>query len=129
MLLRLYYLHEKSPKKCRELHDIVSDLKQCLQFQDGGVKPITASGSRWVSQKVAALKRILSKYGAYTNHLAALSEDVSVKSSDCAKLKGYYNKWTEGKYLYCAVFVDILMPCSIPYSLIFLWVNIFVVCS
>ena len=114
MLLRLYYLYEKSPKKCRELHDIVSDLKQCLQFQDSGVKPIRASGSRWVSHKVAALKRVLSKYGAYTNHLAALSEDPSVKSSDRAKLKGYYNKWTEGKYLIgCAVFVDILMPCSI----------------
>ena len=27
MLLRLYYLYEKSPKKCRELEDIVADLK------------------------------------------------------------------------------------------------------
>uniref|UniRef100_A0A1X7UYF8 DUF4371 domain-containing protein n=1 Tax=Amphimedon queenslandica TaxID=400682 RepID=A0A1X7UYF8_AMPQE len=79
MLLGLYYLYEKSSKKCRELHDIFSDLKQCLQFQDG-VKPIRASGLSWVSDKVAALKRLLSKYGAYTNHLAALYEDVSVKT-------------------------------------------------
>ena len=28
MLLRLYYLYEKSPKKCRELEDVVSELKE-----------------------------------------------------------------------------------------------------
>ena len=37
MLLRLYYLSEKSPKKCRELEEIVNDLKECLQFEDDGV--------------------------------------------------------------------------------------------
>ena len=114
MLMRLYYLYEKSPKKLRELEEIVNDLKQCLEFGEGGNKPIRASGSRWISHKVNALKRILSKYGAYTNHLAALSEDPAVKSVDRAKLKGYYLKWTEGKYLLgCAVFVDLLTPCSI----------------
>ena len=40
MLLRLYYLYEKSPKKCRELEEVVSDLKQCLQFDDGDDKPV-----------------------------------------------------------------------------------------
>ena len=59
-------------------------------------------------------KHVLSRYGAYTNHLAALSEDSSVKSTDRAKLRGYNMKWTEGKYfLVCAVFVDLLVPCSI----------------
>uniref|UniRef100_A0A1X7UJN0 DUF4371 domain-containing protein n=1 Tax=Amphimedon queenslandica TaxID=400682 RepID=A0A1X7UJN0_AMPQE len=29
MLLGFYYLYEKSSKKCRELHDIFSDLKKC----------------------------------------------------------------------------------------------------
>ena len=87
MLLRLYYLYEKSPRKCRELEEIISDLKECLQFQDGGVKPIRASGSRWISHKLAALKRVLSKYGAYTHHLAALSKDSSLKSSDRASSK------------------------------------------
>lgn len=29
LLLRLYYLYEKSPKKCCELEDVVSDLKGC----------------------------------------------------------------------------------------------------
>ena len=30
MLLRLYYLYEKSPKKCRELSDLIDDLKEIL---------------------------------------------------------------------------------------------------
>ena len=31
---------EKSPKKSKELEEIVNDLKECLQLQDGGVKPV-----------------------------------------------------------------------------------------
>ena len=114
LLLRLYYLYEKSPKKCRELEDVISDLKECFSFDDAGVKPVRASGSRWVSHKLSAMKRILSKYGAYTSHIAALSVDKSINSTDRAKLKGYYNKWTEAKYIMgCSLFVDLLTPCGI----------------
>ncbi len=57
---------------------------------------------------------VLSKFGAYTNHVAALSEDSSVKSTDRAKLKGYYSKWVDAKYLLgCALLVDLLTPCAI----------------
>ena len=93
MLLRLYYLYEKSPKKCRELEDIISDLKQYISFDGAGMKPLRASGSRWVSHKLSAMKRVLSKYGAYTAHLVALPEDSSVRSADRAKLRGYSRKW------------------------------------
>ncbi len=114
LLLRIYYLYEKSPKKCRELEDIITDLRECLSFDDAGIKPVRASGSRWVAHKLNAMRRVLSKFGAYTNHIAALSEDSSVKSTDRAKLRGYYSKWTEAKYLLgCALFVDLLTPCAI----------------
>ena len=86
LLLRLYYLYEKSLKKCKELEDIVTDLKECLSFDDAGIKPVRASGSRWVAHKLNAMKQIVSRFGAYTNHIAALSEDRSVKSADRAKL-------------------------------------------
>ena len=60
------------------------------------------------------MKRVLSKYGAYTSHIAALSEDPTVKSTDKAKLKGYYRQWINSKYLLgCALFVDLLTPCTI----------------
>ena len=112
MLLRLYYIYEKSPRKSRELEEIIGDLRGCLTFDDTGVRPVQASGTRWVSHKVEAMKRVLSKFGAYTSHLAALSEDTTVR--DRAKLKGFFTKWTDAKYLLgCAVFVDVLTPCAI----------------
>ena len=48
MLLRLYLIYENSPKKCRQLEEICSNLKQCLTIdpEDGGVTPVRASGSR-----------------------------------------------------------------------------------
>ena len=114
MLLRLYLLYENSPKKCRQLEDIVVELKECLSIEDGGTRPIRASGSRWISHKWNAMKCVLSKYGAYTSHLAALSEDPTVKSADKAKLKGYYRQWINAKYLLgCALFLNLLNPCTI----------------
>ena len=52
MLLRLYYLYKKSPKRCRKLDDVITDLKECLCFDNAGVKPVCASGSWWVTHKL-----------------------------------------------------------------------------
>ena len=44
-------------------------------------------------------------------HFAALAEGRSLKPADRAKLKDYYNKWTDAKYLFgCAPFVNLLKP-------------------
>ena len=68
-------------------------MKEFLQIDDlhkaEGVRPIRATGTRWISHKLSTMKRILSNYGAYTNHLATLSQDTSVKAVNQAKLKGY----------------------------------------
>ena len=42
----------KGHQKCRELDEIIVDLKECFSFDDGGVKPVRASGSRWVTHKL-----------------------------------------------------------------------------
>jgi len=44
MLLRLYYIYERSLKKCCELKDIVTDLQQFLTFTDDGIKPVVQGG-------------------------------------------------------------------------------------
>ena len=44
------------------------------------------NGSRWVTHKLNAMRRVLSKFGAYTNHLTSLSQESSVRSSDQEKL-------------------------------------------
>ena len=112
MLLNLYLLYSKSPKKCRQLEEVIADLKECFALVDGGSKPIRACGSRWIGHKWNAMKRVLARYGAYTNHLSAMSEDRSFKSMDRAKILGYYRQRTNAKYILgCAVFIDLLTPC------------------
>ena len=113
-MLHLYYIYEKSPKKCRELKEIITYLRQFLKFNDAGMKPIRASGSCWISHKLSAMKRILSKFGAYSRHLIALAEDTSVKAFDRAKLRGFSIKWSDAKYILgCAFFSDLLHPCAV----------------
>ena len=55
---------------------MISDLKEGLCFDNAGVKPVRASGSRWVAHKLAAMKRVLSKFGCYTGRLATLQRTV-----------------------------------------------------
>ena len=112
MLLRLYYIYEKSPKKCRELEEVATALRSCLHLDGGGIRPIRASGTRWITHKVNAMQRILGNFGVYISHLTGLTQDKSVKSIDRAKLQGYVQKWINAKYILgCAFFLDLLKPC------------------
>ena len=56
-LLLLYYVYNKSPKKCQELEDVVSELKECLSHCEfpgyGGVRPLRACG--FIAHKVWAV--------------------------------------------------------------------------
>ena len=88
MLLRLFYLYAKSPKKSRELNDIVEDLREVWGFASGGNLPTRSHGTRWIAHKCKALQRVVDRYGAYINHLSTLAEDQSIRASDRARLKG-----------------------------------------
>ena len=44
-------------KECRELDNITANLKDCLVFEDAGVKPVQSTGSRWVIHKLNAMKQ------------------------------------------------------------------------
>jgi len=62
MLLKLYYLYEKSPKKCREPNDIVGDLKGVFEFPDGETYctvPVSSQGNEWISHKRNAVQRVI----------------------------------------------------------------------
>ena len=59
--------------------------------------------------KVAAIGRVIDRYGAYMAHLIGLTDDSSVKSVDRQKLKGYVKRWSDAKLLIgCSLFNDIL---------------------
>ena len=64
MLLRLYFLYEKSPKTC-ELGEIVEELEEGFEFPKGGNKPVRSQRSRWINHKRKALQRVVDRYGAY----------------------------------------------------------------
>ena len=97
VLLRLYYLYEKSPKKSRELVDIVTDLQETFGFPKGGDLPIRSQGSRWI-----------------THRRNTLSEDSTMKAEDRARMKGYISKWSHAKLLIgCSLYTDVLQPASL----------------
>ena len=117
-LMRAYYLYAKSPKKCRDLQVVVEELKCCLTSSTfptkRGSKPLRACGTRFIAHKVAAMERMLDRFGAYICHLITLTEDASTKATDKQKLKGYVKNWTNSKVLLgCAVFHDSLKPAAI----------------
>ncbi len=113
MLLQLYYLYSKSPKKSRELSDIVTDLKEVFEFKEGDA-PVRSQGSRWISHKRKAMQRVVERYGAYIAHLTTLVSDSSITTTDRARLTGYLRKWQQAKMLIgTAMYVDILKPPSL----------------
>ena len=98
----------------------MQSLEFCFTESESGLHtvkengPLCTCGTRFISHKVAAINRLLDKYGAYIAHLFTLMEDSSVKQVDKHKLKGYVLKWREGKVLIgCSFFHDILKPCAI----------------
>ena len=103
LLLRMYFIYEKSPKKCRALEDIVVELKACLEPSEisskGGSRPLRACGTRFVAHKVAALERVIERFGAYLAHLTGMTEDPSMKPVDRQKMKGYVLKWQSSQVL------------------------------
>ncbi len=110
MLLRMYYLYAKSPKKSRELADIVDVLKEVWQFPRGGDVPVRSQGSRWINHKRKALQRNVDRYGAYLSHLVTfVDDDPKMKSTDRCHIRGYINKWKQAKMLIAAaMYVDVL---------------------
>ena len=114
MLLRLYYIYEKSPKKSRELATLVDDLKEVFDFPKVGDHPIRCLGTRWITHKRRALQRVLDRCAAFITHLVALAEDPALKSIDREKLKGYLRLSKQCKVLIgCAIYVEVLKPASL----------------
>ena len=114
VLLRLYYIYEKSPKKSRDLESIVSDLEQAFDLAKGGNRPIRSCGTRWISHKRKALQHVVDRYGTYIAHLSTLAKDNTVKAADRTRLKGYLCKWKQPQILVgCALYIDALRPVSL----------------
>ena len=67
MLLKLFYLHQKSPNRLR-------GLKMFGEMYDQSIpKPYKSYGTRWIAHKVKAMKTVLNNYGIYIKHLESLA--------------------------------------------------------
>ena len=111
MLLRIFYLYQKSPKKLRELKDIYELMKDGFEFDDAGVRPIKAAGTRWIAHKTSAMSRIIDKFGLYISHLENVASDTSYRATERARIKGFLKNWKTAKMLVNLCFYqDILEP-------------------
>ena len=93
MLLRLFYVYNRSPKRLKELVNIVDDLGEVFKLKKCGDLPICCHGTRWITHKRKALQRVVDRYGTYIAHLVTQSEDRSVIADDRAQLRGHFLKW------------------------------------
>lgn len=73
-----------------------------FEVEGSGDRHVQSQGSRWIAHKQNALQCIISRYGAYIAHLTTLASDVFLTAVDRAQLKGYLQKWQQGRLLFGA---------------------------
>jgi hypothetical protein len=56
MLLRVYYLYHKSPKKCHDLEEVVQEMKMCFKEQESDVAESNLRGKRLVAHGLSVTK-------------------------------------------------------------------------
>ena len=52
MMLHIYYLYQKSPKKLQELREIHDTYKEMFESEEDNLKAKQASGTHWIDHKV-----------------------------------------------------------------------------
>jgi hypothetical protein len=114
LILRVYYLYKRSPKKLRQLKELAEIYSDSFEFVEGGYRPKKASGTRWIAHKTRALDIIIDKYGILMQHLESLSQDKSYPTKERAKFKGWLIRWTQARIpLLACVSVEVLAPAKI----------------
>ena len=74
MLLKLYFLYQKSAKRTRELDTFREIYDKVI------TKPCKSSGTRWIAHKVNAMEIVLQNCGIFMAHLESLSQTDSQAS-------------------------------------------------
>ncbi|XP_057291390.1 zinc finger protein 862-like [Hydractinia symbiolongicarpus] len=104
LLLKLYYLYQKSPKRLQGLRNFSEAFDETIP------KPAKACGTRWIDHKFKAMVCALQNYGVYMTHVEELAITDS-QPEKRAKLKGFLKKWKEAAIPFnMAIYLDILSP-------------------
>ena len=107
MLLKLFYLYRKSPKRLREL-------KKFEEIYDESIpKPYKSYGTRWIAHKIKAMEIVLNNYGVYIQHLESLAQTDS-QALKRAEIQGEVKKWKNAKFpVHLAMYIDVLTPLKV----------------
>ena len=105
MLLRMYYLYKKAPKKLNQLREMHEIYKQTLDFEISD-----CNGTRWISHKLEAVKICLDKWSLYIEQNTwSTFLVIKVSQVKTQKLIRYHKKWKQGRMaLMIAIFIDLL---------------------
>eukprot|EP00057_Strongylocentrotus_purpuratus_P017041 XP_011671515.1 PREDICTED: zinc finger protein 862-like [Strongylocentrotus purpuratus] len=103
MLLSMYYVYQKSPKRLRELRTLGEVMEEVV------TKPEKAHGTRWLQHKSRALATLLRSYPVIIAHLESMASESS--AADGARFRGYLQVLTSFKFvMHCLLFYVMLQP-------------------
>ena len=104
MLMKFYYLYQKSPKGLWELKCIAE------AWEKSELKPSKSYGTCWIDHKLTSVNIMPENYGAYISHIESLSQTDS-QALKRAELKGYLLKWKDASIpISLAIYLDVLSP-------------------
>ena len=63
MLTHLYYLYSKSSRKHHKLQNLYDMLMGEFEMYTSGIRPVKATGTRWIDQKLWAMDHLIEKFG------------------------------------------------------------------
>ena len=107
MLLKIFYLYQRSPMRLRELKMFGEMYDQLIP------KPCKSYGTRWTAHKVKAMEIALKNYGIYIKHLELLANTDS-EALKCAEIEREAKKWKNGKFpIHLAIYLDALIPLKV----------------
>ena len=90
MLMNIYYVYHKSPKRLRDLRTVAEEMDEQV------TKPEKAHGTRWLQHKKRAVKVLLNCYPVLVGHFQSLAE---ANSADGARFRGYLRQLTSFKFV------------------------------
>ena len=91
MLSKLYWHHQKCPKRLTELKELSEVFEKLIP------KPTKADGTRWINFKYRVMENVLSNYSPHMTHVEQLAHtDSQPKKRE--EIKGFVNKWKDAGY-------------------------------
>ena len=100
MLMNIYYMYHKSPKRLRDLQSLAEQLDETV------VKPQKAHGTRWLQHKKNAIKALLRSYPVIVRHLEELAAGTG---ADSARFKAYLKQLKSFKFVSHVLLFDIFL--------------------